>query len=304
MVAPVEIKLCQAISLRMWREFLDDNQMQQQSASRNDVGNDNKIELNNRSLVSDLVMGLRFYSRLPVPGFPHEVPDLNRMAPAIGFASVFFGIIPALLLMIFSLFGMPPLLNVSLAVAAYVIITGAMAEDALADSADGLFGGNSIAARLEILHDSRHGTYGVSALVLLLLIRVGALVGLVAISPFAAASIWIGAGVLARSGAMWLTLALGPARRDGNSSTVGRVAPLPFWGGMAISLVLAFIFAAPFAGLVGLIVAVVVLMLISLGWSRLCARLVGGQTGDLIGALQALLEIGALTVFVTAAGLI
>jgi adenosylcobinamide-GDP ribazoletransferase len=278
--------------------------MQHQSASRNDVSNDNRIDLNNRSLVSDLVMGLRFYSRLPVPGFPHEVPDLNRMAPAIGFASVIFGIIPAALLVIFSLLGMPPLLSVSLAVAAYVIITGAMAEDALADSADGLFGGNTIATRLEILHDSRHGTYGVSALVLLLLVRVGALAGLVAISPFAAACVWIGAGVLARSGAMWLTLALAPARHEGSASTVGRVAPLPFWGGMAISLALAFIFAAPFAGLLGLIVAVAVLALICLGWARLCAHLIGGQTGDLIGALQALLEIGALSVFVTAAGLI
>lgn len=278
--------------------------MQHRPATRSEVGNDNKIEPHNRSLLRDLVMGLRFYSRLPIPGFAHEAPDLNRMAPAIGFASMALTLLPALVLLLLAALGLPAFLAASLAVASYVLVTGAMAEDALADSADGLFGGNSIAARLDILHDSRHGTYGVSALALLLLIRVSALAGLVAISPFAAACVWIAASVLSRSGSLWLTLELAPARRDGSAATVGRVGALPFWGGMVISVVLAFIFAAPFAGIVGLIVCLVVMVLISLGWARLCARLLGGQTGDLIGALQAMLEIGALTVFLAAAGMV
>lgn len=278
--------------------------MQHQPASRNDGGNDNRVAQNNRSLVRDLVMGLRFFSRLPIPKFEHEAPDLNRMAPAIGFTSLALAIIPALVVLISALVGLPTLLAASLGVGVHVIVTGAMAEDAIADSVDGLFGGKDINSRLDILHDSRHGTYGVTALVLLLLVRVTAVAGLMAISPFGAACAWIAANTLARSGSLWLTLALAPARRDGNSATAGRVSGLPFWGGMGISIILAFIFAAPFVGIIGLIITLIAMILISLGWARICARLVGGQTGDLIGALQALLEIGTLVIFVAAAGMV
>lgn len=278
--------------------------MQHQPASRNDVGNDNRVKVDNRSLARDLVMGLRFFSRIPIPKFPHEAPDLNRMAPAIGFTSLVLAIIPAVVLLISAMLGLPALLAASLSVGAHVVVTGAMAEDAIADSVDGLFGGKDINSRLDILHDSRHGTYGVTALVLFLLVRVTALAGLMSISPFAAACAYIAVSTLARSGSLWLTLALAPARQDGNSATAGRVAGLPFWGGMGISIILAFIFAAPFVGIIGLIIGLIAMVLISLGWARVCARLLGGQTGDLIGALQALLEIGTLIVFVAAAGMI
>jgi adenosylcobinamide-GDP ribazoletransferase len=50
-------------------------------------------------------------------------------------------------------------------------------------------------------------------------------------------------------------------------------------------------------GVLGLVAAFGLGALVALGWSNLCRRLIGGQTGDLIGALQALLEIAALTAF-------
>jgi adenosylcobinamide-GDP ribazoletransferase len=178
-----------------------------------------------------------------------------------------------------------------------VIITGAMAEDGLADAADGLFGGNSAARRLEIMKDSRHGTFGVAALCLLLLLRVAALAGLVAIHPMIGAALWLTATLLARSGALWLTVALPPARPDGASATAGRVSRRAFCIGGAFAIILGFVLAAPFAGVVGLVVALALIGVICFGWGRLCDRLVGGQTGDLIGALQALLEIAALTAF-------
>ena len=68
-----------------------------------------------------------------------------------------------------------PTLIVALAVAAMVIASGAMADDALADAMDGLFGGQTTERRLEIMKDSRHGTYGVAALALFILLRVTAL---------------------------------------------------------------------------------------------------------------------------------
>ena len=60
------------------------------------------------------------------------------------------------------------------ALAAAIVVTGAFHEDGLADTADGLGGGRDRARRLEIMRDSRVGTYGVVALVLVLGAQVAA----------------------------------------------------------------------------------------------------------------------------------
>lgn len=243
-------------------------------------------------------MCLRFYSRLPSGNSAHQLPSLDRMAPALPFASIIIGSGPALLLVLGTMAGLPPLFAAGLALAFSALITGAMAEDALADAADGLFGGQTIARRLEILKDSRHGTYGVTALVLFLILRVTALGAMATISPLAAGCVWLAAGISARSGALWLTLILPAARPDGASASTGQVSIKSFIAGAVFTLLLAFVFAAPFTSILGFTVALVLLVVVSIGWARLCAHLVGGQTGDLIGALQALLEIAALSAFI------
>lgn len=248
-------------------------------------------------LRDDLVMGLRFYSRVPIPALPLESPELNRIALALPFTSLAIGLVPAVLLFVLTLIGLPGIFAAGLAVIAILVITGAMAEDALADSADGLFGGTSATRRLEIMRDHAHGTYGVSALVLFLLLRVVAVGAIAALSPLAAAGIWLAAMVLSRSGALWLTVALPPARSDGMSAAVGGVTRGGFIVGAAFAVILSLLLAVPTAGLLALLVALAVLAAATIGWTVLCQRLVGGQTGDLIGALQAVLELSALTVF-------
>lgn len=245
-------------------------------------------------LVDDLVMGVRFFSRLPSGGRPHLPPDLTRIAMALPFASLVIGLAPALLLLAGGLIGLPPLFVAGLAVAAAVVLTGAMAEDALADAMDGLFGGTSPERRLEIMKDSRHGTYGVAALCLSLLLRVAALSSLLAAGPYLAAAVWLAAMLLARSAALWLSVALPAARPNGLSATAGRVSRPAFLMGATFALILGLVLIAPGTGLVGYLTAVALIGLVAFGWTALCRRLVGGQTGDLIGALQALLELAAL----------
>src|SRR5690554_5047966 len=159
-------------------------------------------------LFEDVVMALRFFSRLPTGDSPHRTPDIARMALALPFASLLIGLGPALLLVALAAAGLPPLLAATLAVAAAVLAGGAMAEDALADSADGLFGGGTPERRLEIMKDSRHGSYGVAALCLFIVLRVVGIGSVAAINPLAAGAIWLAAGVTARTGALWLASAL------------------------------------------------------------------------------------------------
>ncbi len=259
--------------------------------------NDNRPAVPPRelNLADDLLMGIRFYSRLPTGPSPHVRPNLSRIALALPLTSLVIGIAPALLLVGLEWLRVPHLFAATLAAGLMVIVTGAMAEDALADAADGLFGGHSVEDRLTIMKDSRHGTYGVCAIVLLLGLRITA-IGSIA-NPLAAGGVWLAAGLMARSGALWLTLALPAARSGGAAATAGQVTRQAFGIGALFAVVLSFVLAAFAVGVLELVAAYLLCVLVVWGWVTLCRRLIGGQTGDLIGALQALLEMAALTGF-------
>ncbi|MEO9296787.1 adenosylcobinamide-GDP ribazoletransferase [Devosia alba] len=245
-------------------------------------------------LTDDFIMAVRFFSRLPTGSFPHQKPELNRIAMALPLASLAIGAGPALLLLGGGLVGLPGYFAAALAVGALVLVSGAMAEDALADAADGLFGGQSPARRLEIMKDSRHGTYGVAALCLFIMLRVTGLGAVAASSPLAAAAIWLAASIAGRSGALWLVVALPAARPGGLAATAGAVSGRSFAVGAVFAVLLLFVLGGPATNLLALGLAIAAALAVMAGWSALCRRLVGGQTGDLIGALGALVEIAVL----------
>ena len=247
-------------------------------------------------LKDDLIMALRFFSRLPSGSSPHARPDLGRMAMALPLAAAIMGIIPVLLVIAGTWAGLPPYFAATLAVAAMVLVGGGKMEDALADAADGLFGGPTPETRLEIFKDSRHGTYGVAALCLFLLLRATALGSLAALNPFAAGAIWLAAYIAGRSGGLWLAVALPPARAEGAAATAGALPASRFWIGVALGGLLVLLIGGTAASLAGVVAALAGAMLTVLGWTALCRRLVGGQTGDLIGAAGALGEIAALAI--------
>lgn len=251
-----------------------------------------------KPLVDDFVMAMRFFSRFPVGDAPRVTPSLDKMALALPFASVAISFLPALAMMGLCWMTTPPFVAAVVGVILMVIVTGAMPEDALADSADGLFGGHTVDRRLEIMKDSRHGTYGVCAIVLYLLVRVTALGSIAAINPLAAGALMLATTVLARSGSLWVSAELPSAREGGASASVGRMGKKAFAVGIIFALLLMFVLAGPFAGVVGLLVGVVVALGVATGWVWVCRQLVGGQTGDLIGALHALIEAAVLVVFV------
>lgn len=245
-------------------------------------------------LTDDFIMAVRFFSRLPTGSIPHQKPELNRIAMALPLASLAIGAGPALLLLGGGLVGLPGYFAAALAVGAMVLVSGAMAEDALADAADGLFGGQSPARRLEIMKDSRHGTYGVAALCLFIMLRVTGLGAVAASSPLAAAAIWLAASIAGRSGALWLVVVLPAARPDGLAAMAGAVSGRSFAVGAVFAVLLLFVLGGPATNLLALGLAIAAALAVMAGWSALCRRLVGGQTGDLIGALGALIEIAVL----------
>ena len=257
--------------------------------------NDNRPLAGDVRLGDDLLMGIRFFSRLPTGSAPHRRPNLSRIALALPLSSLVIGIGPALLLLGLEWLNIPHFFAAALAVAAMIAVTGAMTEDAIADSLDGLFGGQDVEARLAIMKDSRHGTYGVCAIVMLLTLRVAA-IGSIG-NALEATGVWLAATVMARSGALWLTVALPAARVGGAAATAGQVTRQAFGIGAVFMVVLSFVLAGFAVSVLGLVVAYALAALVIWGWVTLCRRLIGGQTGDLIGSLMALIEVAVLTAF-------
>jgi adenosylcobinamide-GDP ribazoletransferase len=174
----------------------------------------------------------------------------------------------------------------ALALALQALLTGALHEDGLADCADGFWGGGTPERRLEIMRDSRIGSYGVLALVLTLLVRWSSLA---ALPPAALLPVLAAAGALSRA-PMGLGMAVLPfARAGGLAVAVGR-PPLPAAVlGLVLSLLAAAVLlgsAAALPALAGLAAAAAV--------ACLARAKIGGQTGDVVGAMQQAAEATAL----------
>ncbi|MEL7167169.1 MAG: adenosylcobinamide-GDP ribazoletransferase [Pseudomonadota bacterium] len=239
----------------------------------------------NDSMIWDVPVAFVLLTRLPIPALPEAA--FTRGAPAVWaypLVGAVLGAVVVAILAVLDALGVPQMLAAGVGLGAVVMLTGAMHEDGLADSADGLWGGFTADRRLEIMKDSRIGTYGVLALVLGLGLRwVGyaevALAGVVA------------ALVISRAAMPVLMWALPHARADGLSQSVGRPAVTPVATGLGIALVIsglligpAALFAVMFAGGVTAVIALV------------ARGKIGGQTGDILGACQVLCEITVLLV--------
>jgi adenosylcobinamide-GDP ribazoletransferase len=118
------------------------------------------------------LVALQFLTRLPVARDLDPKPkDLNQALyffPVVGF---FLGLVSVGFLKLFTHWGLAWELACALSLVAGVLITGCFHEDGLADTCDGLWGGFTPQRRLEIMKDSRVGTYGATALVLFFLVK-------------------------------------------------------------------------------------------------------------------------------------
>jgi adenosylcobinamide-GDP ribazoletransferase len=242
-----------------------------------------------RPQVFDLLAGLGLLTRLPVPVDGARAARRGAAAAwAWPVAGAAVGLLSAIAAALALALGTGAAIAAAVALGTQMMVTGALHEDGLADSADGLWGGWDKARRLAIMKDSHIGTYGVMALVLVTLARWFALAVLIAAGDWAAI---IAAGVISRVPMAAIMAALPNARESGLSHRAGR----PPQGAVTTACLLAALAGAALMGttLLPAVLAVTVLC----GWLALTARArLGGQTGDILGASQQLAEIGVLVV--------
>ena len=177
--------------------------------------------------------------------------------------------------------GMAPALTAGWALAALVLLTGGFHEDGLADTADGFGGGRTRERKLEIMRDSRIGSYGALALVLSVGIRAAALATMAA--PVAG---MIAAAALGRAGMVMLLVGLRPARPDGLAASLGSVPLAPAAVGLVMALgVVLLVLGGPGA------LRAIVPALAGIGAMALLARRqIGGYSGDVLGATEIVVE--------------
>ncbi len=240
-----------------------------------------------------LLNALRFLTILPVPSSDaaNEPDWLSRCVkyfPVIGIgvdlaAEIVWWLAGAI---------WNPVIAALLAVATSIVMTGALHEDGLADTADGFGGGWTVEQRLAIMKDSRIGAYGALALAFGIALRVAALAdwplwtGVAVLIAVHAAARVTPAFVLSRMAYRGDVAAMKVAYQD------SPIRPEEFRFALMIVIIallpLAFIsFTAVASGLLlGAALAAA-----PAAWSR---RLIGGYTGDVLGAIEQLFEIGFL----------
>ena len=235
-----------------------------------------------------------FLTRLPAGGRGLAAP-LALAAPTFPLVGMVIGLIAGAVYVVAYGLGMGPWLAACFAVGAAVVVTGALHEDGLADVADGFGGAADRDAKLAIMRDSRIGSYGVIILVLFLGARIGALAGIA--SPYHVLATLIAAGAVSRAVLVVAMRMMPRARSDG----LGAAAGTPSFDGtltaLAIAGVVTLVLLLPWTWLLALVLGCGAAAIVAV----IAKRQIGGQTGDVLGAIQQASEVAVLIAVVMAA---
>ena len=257
--------------------------------------------------LDDLRLALMLLTRIPLPvskASESRAGDTMAQAawvfPAVG---LLVGLAGGGVFMFASGLGLGLSSAALLAMGTQILLTGALHEDGLADMADGFGGGRNRERKLEIMRDSRIGTYGVVALVLALSLRFTALQdlgsNLLSISDeldestgqnSAVIIALIAAGTLSRGAMTAVWYMLPPARNDGLAAGSGNVSSGVAVTAVVLAVAIAYVLLPGFA----FVIACGTVAVLAIAVAGLAYWQIRGHTGDVLGATQQITEIGAL----------
>jgi adenosylcobinamide-GDP ribazoletransferase len=247
-----------------------------------------------QKLIADLRIGFSLCTRLPVgastlPG-EGDVARASWTFPIVGLA---VGIAASLVYWLAISVNVAPQPAAALALAATMLLTGAMHEDGLADTADAL-GGATREQKLDIMRDSRIGSFGALALAISVLLRWSTIADIA--EPRYVALALISSHTAARACLPAFMHLVPPARTDGLSSGAGR----PPSSSVIAALLLAALCLLFGFGLNGTVIALLMLAFTGFLLARIATKQFGGQTGDVLGAME---QIGEAVILVVASAI-
>jgi adenosylcobinamide-GDP ribazoletransferase len=245
-----------------------------------------------RGIFAGFAAATTFFTRIPVAAQASHVEPLAEGAWAFPLVGAGIGGVAALAFLLVQMLGLGDWPAAVLAVLAGVVVTGALHEDGLADTADGLIGGHDRDQRLAIMRESQHGTYGVVAIVLSVVLRATALAAIG--GPIYAGFALIAAHAVSRAALPFAMLVLAPARTEGLGAAAGRPSIPLTVAALAIGLLVSLAALGPARGVVAIGLAGAAMFVLG----ALARRRIGGYTGDVLGAFQ---QVGEIVMLLTAA---
>ena len=237
-----------------------------------------------------------FLTRLPpvaraFEGGPHPLGKDVLAFPLVGLLAA----LPAAFLLAFlPEAGLSALVAAALAVAATILVTGALHEDGLGDVADGLFGHHGRERALAIMKDSRVGSYGALALILIVALRIALLAELLSLGSTAAALATLGAAAFSRGAMTLLWASLPSADPGGLADSVGQPPLAAGWRALWLGAAIFFLLSSLGIGLSHAVLSLSAGAAMLFAFRHWLRDRLGGQTGDTLGAAQQLTEIAAL----------
>jgi adenosylcobinamide-GDP ribazoletransferase len=240
---------------------------------------------------------LRFLTVFRIPGGRTETAgDMGKSTVWFPIVGLIIGAILALMNWVFSLF-LYPAVTSGLTIVLLVVITGAMHLDGFADTCDGLAGNKPAEERWKVMHDSRNGAFGITGMILLLLMKFLLLNSIpqALIAPILVLMPVIGRWTMVYALAMYpyaRNEGLGKAFKDGVTrmrlliatiTTLGLTVFLAWWGDVDYYYIVGF----------GVMVVIWILIVAISAYFR---RKFAGLTGDTYGAINELAETGVLLI--------
>jgi len=264
----------------------------QEEKTADSAGSGYRCRMTARRIFAGFAVATAFFTRIPITTPACRAELLADAAWAFPLVGAGIGGVAAFAFLLAQLLGLGDWPAAILAVLATVVLTGALHEDGIADTADGLIGGHDRDQRLAIMRDSRHGTFGVVAIVLSLLLRTAALAG-IGEAVYAGLAL-IAAHAASRSALPLAMRALVPARADGLGAAAGRPRTSLAIAALAIGLLVTLAAIGPARGAIAFGLAGAAMFALGV----LARRRIGGYTGDVLGAFQ---QIGEIVMLLAAA---
>lgn len=246
--------------------------------------------------IDHIAQSVGFLSRLPVPNrfFENDDGELDETCGYFVFAGLIIAIPIGVVAALLNLIDANSMIMAAVILAAGTFITGALHEDGLSDSADGLWGGRDKTKMLDIMKDSRLGTYGTLALVFTILIKFAALSHIVVnLNTLETITVIATIAGLSRGTMVWHWNHLPAAKTSGLAADFGAPSNLAMKITLITCAILSFI-CLLILGTAPTTFAVIGMLVFGSSFTRIAETKIQGHTGDTIGATQQLSEMGFL----------